>query len=78
MGAGRGGCGGDADSRLGGGSDGGVGGDGRDRDNGRLIQYENNLANLTLVTEPNYPLAYASGLEHHHPIMSTIGSLEAG
>ena len=27
---------------------------------------------ITLWTEPNDPLAYAPGLEVHHPIMSTL------
>ena len=35
--------------------------------------WDDNVANLTLGTEPNVPLAYAPGLEHHHPIMITLG-----
>ena len=34
---------------------------------------EDNVANITLGTEPNTPLAFALGLEYHHPIMSTLG-----
>ena len=34
---------------------------------------EDNVANVTLGTEPNSPLAFALGLEYHHPIMSTLG-----
>ena len=33
------------------------------------------VTNVTLVTDPNAPLAYALVLEHHHPIMSTLGDL---
>ena len=31
------------------------------------------VTNVTLGTEPNAPLAYATGLEPHHPIMSKLG-----
>ena len=34
-----------------------------DRDGYRLSRWENNLANLVLGTETNYPLAYATVLE---------------
>ena len=47
---------------------------GRGGDGYRLSRWEDNVANLTLGTEPNALLAYAPGLEHHHPIMSTIGN----
>ena len=47
--------------------------DGRGRDGDRLSWWEDNVANLTLGTEPNAPLAYALVLEHHHPILSEIG-----
>ena len=73
VGSGRGGCGGKADRRLGGGTDGGGGGYGRDGDGGRLSRWEDNIENLTLRTEPNSPLDYALGLEHHHLIMGTLG-----
>ena len=56
----------------------GGGGYGWGGDGYRIIQWEDNVSNLTLGTEPNAPLAYAPGLEHHHPIMSTLGILEAG
>ena len=70
---GQGGCGGDEDVCSGGGTDGGGGGYGRDGDGDILSRWEGNVANLTLGTEPDDPLAYAPGLEHHHPIMSTLG-----
>ena len=44
---------------------------GGDRD--RLSRWEDNVANLTLGTEPNDTLSYALGLEHHQPIVSTLG-----
>ena len=73
VGAGRIGCGGDADGGPGGGADRGGGGDGWDGDGDRIIWWEDNVAQVTLGTDPNDPLAYAPGLEHHHPIMSMIG-----
>ena len=42
---------------------------------GRLSRWEDNVANITLGTETNAPLAYATGLEHHHPIISMLGEL---
>ena len=35
--------------------------------------YEDNEAHATLGAEPNIPIPYALVLEHHHPIMSTLG-----
>ena len=70
---GRGGCGGDADGGSGGGMDRREGGDGQDRDGDRLSLWEYNVAKIALVTEPNDPLAYAPGLEHRQPIVSTCG-----
>ena len=68
------GLGGDADGGSGGGTGGGGGGDGRygniDR---QLIRWEDNVSNLILGTDPNDPLAYDTGLELHHPIMSMLG-----
>ena len=65
---------GGVDSVLGGVIDSGGGGDGQDRDNnGRLLKWEDTVANITLGKEHNAPLAYALGLEHHHMIMSTLG-----
>ena len=50
-------------------------GDGQDEDRyQRLIKWEDNVANITLGTEHNASLAYAPGLEPHHPIMSTLGA----
>ena len=67
--------GGDADGGSGGGTDGGGGGDRRDgygyRDG--LYQWEDNVAYLTLGTEPNATLAYDMGLEIYQLIISTIG-----
>ena len=61
--------------QLGRGTDGGVGGDGRDGDRDRygLSLWEDNVSKTTLGTEPNAPLAYDPGLEHHYPITITIG-----
>ena len=70
---GRVGCGGDVDGSLGGGTDRGGGGYGRDEGGDRLSRWDDNVANVTLRTEPNDPLEYTTGLEHHHPIMSTLG-----
>ena len=71
--SGRIGCGGDADGDSGGGTDRGWGGDGQSGDGDRLSQWEDNVDRLTLGTEPNSTLAYALVLEHHYPIMSTLG-----
>ena len=38
---------------------------------GQIIRWENTIASIILVMEPNAPLAYAPVLELHHPIMST-------
>ena len=35
---------------------------------------EDNILTTTLGTDPNLPLAYAPGLELHHPIMSKLGA----
>ena len=35
--------------------------------------WEDNIAHVTLGTEPNDPLAYALVLELHHPTMSKLG-----
>ena len=61
-------CLGVADGSFGGGTYKGAGGDGQggDRDGNILSQWEDNVVNLTLGKEPNYPLAYNMGLEHHH------------
>ena len=66
-------CGGDADGGLGGGKDGGGGEYIWDGYGYILSQWEDNVAKVTLSTEPNDTLDYALGLAHHHPIMSTIG-----
>ena len=70
VGAVRLGLGGDADRGSGGIIGGRGGGDGQygDRD-GRLIRWEDTVANVVLDTEPNAPLAYAPGLELHRPII---------
>ena len=47
--------------------------DGQDRDGDVLSWWEDNVENITLRTEHNAPLAYDLVLEHHHPIMSTLG-----
>ena len=73
VGTGRRGPGRDADGGLGGRTDGGGGGYGREVDGDVLNQWGDNVANITLGTEPNATLAYAPGLEHHHPIVSTLG-----
>ena len=73
VGTGWGGCGRDTDSGSGGETDGGGGGYGLDGDRDVLNWWEDNVANINLGTEPNYPLDYAPGLEHHHPIISTLG-----
>ena len=68
------GCGRDAYSVSVGGTDGWGGGVGQRQR--RVNLGEDNISNITLGTEPNSPLVYALGLEHHHPIMSTLGKLE--
>ena len=74
MKSGRGGCGGDAGSNSGCGTDRGRGGDRQNGDkDGRLIRWEYTVANIILGKEHNIPLAYASGLELHHPVMSMLG-----
>ena len=74
-GAGQIGYGGDVNSGSGGGTDVEGGGDRRAGYGGGygLSWWEDNIANATLETEPNAPLAYAPGLEHHPPNMSTLG-----
>ena len=67
------GCAGDTYGGLGGGTDGGGRGDGQDGGGDMLSRWEYNVANVTLGTDPNDPLSYAPGLEHHYPIMSTLG-----
>ena len=52
---------------------GGGGEDGRDGYRDGLNWCEDNGSNITLGTDTNAPLAYNTGLEHHHTIMSTIG-----
>ena len=75
--SGRIGCVRDVDSGLGGGTD---RQGGRERRTGqRRIQkdwYEDNKAHATLGAEPNIPIPYSLVLEHHHPIMSTLGDPE--
>ena len=72
VGSGSNGCGGDADGGPGGRTNGG-GGYGWNGDGDRLSWWEDNLAHVTIGTEPNAPLDYDPGLEHHHPIISNIG-----
>ena len=67
------GCGRDMGGGLGGGTNEGEGGDGRDKDGDGLFCGEDNVSNVTIGTRPNASLACAPGLEHHHPIMSTFG-----
>ena len=45
----------------------------RDRDRDGISRWDDNVAHITLCTEPNYPPAYAPGLEHQRVIMSTLG-----
>ena len=73
MGIGQIGFGRDADGGSGGGTGGGGIGDGWDGGEDGLNWWGDNVANITLGTETNDPLAYAPVLEHHHPIMSTLG-----
>ena len=49
----------------------GGGGDGWDEDG--LNRWEDNVAYVTLGTEPNAPLAYALEMELHHPTISKLG-----
>ena len=72
VGTGRGGYGGDADIRLGQGTDVGGGGDIWDVDRYRLSLWEDNVESFNLGTEPNATLVYDPGLEHQNPIMSTL------
>ena len=69
------GCGGDANSGSGGGTDVEVGGDAQNEngDGYGLSWWENNIENVTLGMEPNAPLVYAPVLEHHSPYISTLG-----
>ena len=67
------GCGGDANGGLVCRMDGEGVGDGRDGDRDVLSLWEDNVANVTLGTDPNSPFAYAPGLEHHHPNTSSLG-----
>ena len=62
-------------SGSGGGTEVEGGGDGQYGNGGRygLSRWEYNIANLSLETEPNAPLAYALVLEHRHPNISTLG-----
>ena len=73
VGAGRTRFGRDEDGGSGGGTDGGGGGDRRDRDGDGLCWWEDNVAHIILGMDPNDPLAYAPGLEFHHPIMFMLG-----
>ena len=73
VGTGWGECGRDAYGGLVGGTDRWVGGDIRDGDRDGLNRWEDNVSTITLGTDHNATLAYVLGLEHHHPIMSTIG-----
>ena len=50
----------------------GGGGYRRERDRDGLSWWEDNVAQVNLGKEPNDYIAYALGLEHHHPIMSTL------
>ena len=67
------GFGGDADDGFGGEAGGGGGGDGQDGYREILIRWVDNVACVTLGTDPNDPLEYDLGLELHQPIMSTLG-----
>ena len=59
VGAGRIGCGGDANGVSGGGTDGGGGGlDGWDGDGDRIVRWEDNVAKVTLGSEPNASPVY--------------------
>ena len=63
----------DVDGGLGGITDRGRGRDIYDGDKYGINRWEDNVANVILVTEHNAPLAYAPGLELHHLIMSNLG-----
>ena len=63
----------DADVSLVGGMGGGGRGYGHNRDRSRLSWWGDNVAHVTLGMAPDYPLSYATVLELHQPIMSTIG-----
>ena len=52
---------------------GGGGGYRRGRDGDILSRWEDNVASLTLGTNTNALLDYDPGLEHHHPILITLG-----
>ena len=73
VGIGRGRCGSDVDSGLRGITKGDRGGDRHYGDSEILSQWEDNIANITLGVEHNAPLAYDPGLEHHQPIIITLG-----
>ena len=47
-----------------------------DGDGDIISRWEDNVANITLGTYNNAPLAYAPGLEHHHPIIIMLVDLE--
>ena len=66
------GIGGDADGGLGGGTDRGGGRYGWENDGDRINTWEYTVANLILGTENNYPLAYSTGLELYHPIITML------
>ena len=73
---GQGGCGRDADIRSGGRTDRGGGVYIWDGDRDIITWWEDTVANITLGTDTNATLAYAPGLEHHHPIISMFMDLE--
>ena len=64
---------GDADGGSGGGMNGGGGGDLQDADIDELKQWNDNVELVTLGTETNASLAYDTGFELHHPIISELG-----
>ena len=72
VGTGTGWCGRDADGGLGG----GIYWDGRayiwDVDGYRISLLEDKVANITFGKKTNAPLAYATVLEQHHPIIITL------
>ena len=53
---------------------GGVG----NRYQGRISHIGQSSNLITIGTEPNFPLAYALGTEHHRPIMSIFGGTKDG
>ena len=71
--AGRGGYVVDVDVGTGCGTNVGGVGYGWDGDGDRPSRWEDNVAHVTVGTEPNNPLAYAPGLQYHHPIRSSPG-----